>query len=101
MMTNKEKNALSSKWGAANYTFGGDTGSTKTGFLESSMTSPYGGANVGSSSSNPPLIGSTPYSRFDNLVYPRAIMSKVQAYNAPSNIPVVGQLTYASSEYYS
>lgn len=90
MMVNKEKNVLSTKWGPGNYTFGGDTGSTKTGFIESSMTTPYGGGAVGSSASNPALTGTTPYSRFDNLVYPRAIMSKIHAYNAPSNIPVVG-----------
>jgi hypothetical protein len=53
MMVAKEKNALSTKWGAAAYTFGGDSGSTKTGFLENSVTTPYGGPAVGS----PALIG--------------------------------------------
>ena len=67
MMTNKEKNGLSTKWGPGAYTYGGDSGSTKTGFIESSVTTPYGGAAVGASSSNPPLIGGSFYSRFDNL----------------------------------
>ena len=63
MMSNKEKNGLSTKWGPGAYTYGGDSGSTKTGFLENSVTTPYGGNAVGS----PALIGGSFYSRFDNL----------------------------------
>lgn len=49
MMVSKEKNALHGKFGPAGYTFGGDSGSTRTGFIENAVATPYGGPAVAAS----------------------------------------------------